>query len=299
MFMKRLQCLVALVVWTALAYGGLGGILVQFHIFRGVSNYVGDSNVELYDRDKPITVNNFIRLMKAGAFQNSFFHRCEPNFVLQGGGYFALNPFDTNIIGPPYSDLGAVGNFGNITNEYGVGPVYNNVFGTIAMAKAAGNTNSANSQFYFNLANNTGLDGPGSNNSYVVFGHVLSGTNVLSAFNGYSKGNHIVNLMDTEGPGGLFPTLPTGTTATNAPPYYHLVYYIANFLTEQVALATNGSRQISWNSISGLTNSVEYTTNLGSAWSPLTNLVGTGGTMSVIDTNTTDLERLYRTHILP
>lgn len=287
-----------MLVWTALAHAGFGGTLVQFHIFLGVSNYMGDINVELYDRDKPITVNNFIRLIRAGAFQNSFFHRCEPNFVLQGGGYLALNPFDTNIIGPPYSDLGVVGNFGNITNEYGVGPVYNNAYGTIAMAKVAGNTNSANSQFYFNLTNNTALDGPGSNNSYVVFGHVLSGTNVLNMFNGYSKGNHIVNLTDTEGAGGLFPTLPTGATGTNAPPYNQLVYYIANFLTEQVTLTTNGSRQISWNSITGLTNRLEYTTNLGSAWSPLTNLVGNGATMSVTDTNTVDLERLYRIHIL-
>jgi cyclophilin family peptidyl-prolyl cis-trans isomerase len=293
MVMKRLQCLVALLVWTALAHAGFGGTLVQFHIFLGVSNYVGDINVELYDHDKPITVNNFVRLMKVGAYHNSFFHRCEPNFVLQGGGYFTFNPFDTNIIATPFSNLGAVGNFGNITNEYGVGPVYNNAYGTIAMAKVAGNTNSANSQFYFNLINNTPLDGPGSNNSYVVFGHVLSGTNVLNKFNTYSIGNHIVNLP------GLFPTLPTGTTGTSPPPYDQLVYYIANFLTEQVTVTTNGSRQISWNSISELTNSVEYETSVGAPWNVLTNLVGTGTTVSVIDTNTTDAERLYRIHILP
>ena len=296
--MKRLQCLVALLVWMALAHAGFGGTLVEFHVYLGVTNYLGDIDVELYDQDKPITVNNFIRLMKAGAFQNSFFHRCEPGFVLQGGGYFALNPFATDIIDPTFIDLGLVGNFGSITNEYGVGPVYNNAFGTIAMAKAAGNTNSANSQFYFNLANNTQLDGPGSNNSYVVFGHVLSGTDVLNKFNSYSIGNHVVNLTNFYGPSGIFPTLPTGTTGTNPPPYNQLAYYIVSFLTEQMSITTNGARQISWDSASGLTNNLEYTTNLASGWNVLANPVGNGGTISVTDTNMVDSQRFYRVHIL-
>jgi cyclophilin family peptidyl-prolyl cis-trans isomerase len=193
---------------------------------------------------------------------------------------------------PPYTNLGLAGNFGKISNEFGVGKRYSNAYGTIAMAKVAGDTNSATSQFYFNLTDNPGLDTVDSNNMFVVFGHVLRGTNILNQFNGFSNGNHIVNLT------GLFPTLPTETLGTNPPPYNELMYYSITILGAQVNLTTNGARQISWASINGLTNNLEYTTNLSSPWHVLVNPVGNGSGITVTDTNTVDAERFYRVHIL-
>jgi cyclophilin family peptidyl-prolyl cis-trans isomerase len=260
---------------------------------------LGEIDVELFDQDKPITVNNFIQLAQAGAFVNSFFHRCEPGFVVQGGGYFAFNPFLSNIIAPPYANLGQVGNFGNIPNEFGVGRRFSNVFGTISMAKVAGDTNSANSQFFFNLANNTFLDATDSNNMFVVFGHVVRGTNILNLFNGISKGNNLVNLQDTYGTNGLFTELPTYSLGTNPPPYSNLVYFSVNILSTQVAInKTNGARRISWTSVNGVTNNVEFATNLPPVWQVLMSTNGNGGAMSYTDTTTNSVRRFYRIHVL-
>ena len=290
--MKMLRCLGAFLMLTALAQGGRAGTLVQFHMFYGVSDHAGDIDVELYDQDKPITVQNFLRLAEAGAYQNGFFHRCMPNFVLQGGGYLAFNPLSTNIMASPYTNLANVPNFGNIPNEFGVGPRYSNVYGTIAMAKVTGDTNSANSQFFFNLADNTPLDALDTTNMFVVFGHVLRGTNILDHFNQIFMGSNLVTTA-------LFPTLPTDTLGTDAPPYDQLIYYTLSILTAQASLGTNGLRQISWNTIAGLTNNLEYTTNLSSTnWQVLVNFVGNGGGVIVTDTNTVDARRFYRVHVL-
>jgi len=61
-----------------------------------------------------------------------------------------------------------VESFGNVENE----PVYSNVRGTIAMAKVAGNPNSATSQWFFNLKDNSqNLDV--QNGGFTVFGQVI------------------------------------------------------------------------------------------------------------------------------
>src|SRR5437867_6753243 len=62
------------------------GTLAQFR------TQFGDIDVELYDQDKPVTVKNFIRYAESGAYANEFFHRCIPNFVVQGGGFTISNP---------------------------------------------------------------------------------------------------------------------------------------------------------------------------------------------------------------
>ncbi len=46
--------------------------------------------VQLFDHDKPATVENFIHYITSGAYSNMFFDRCVPGFVLQGGTYDAV-----------------------------------------------------------------------------------------------------------------------------------------------------------------------------------------------------------------
>src|SRR5436305_8653808 len=91
-------------LWVLLA--GLAtshaGTLAQFR------TPYGDLEVELYDQQKPVTVANFKKLVEAGVYQNTFFHRVVPGFVAQGGGFFTFNSGLTNYFGTPWSSLGAV-----------------------------------------------------------------------------------------------------------------------------------------------------------------------------------------------
>jgi peptidyl-prolyl cis-trans isomerase A (cyclophilin A) len=136
----------------------------------------GDIDAELYDAAKPITVQNFLHYVQGGYYTNMFMHRVVQNFVVQGGGFLAvnrgtMNAYHTNVITAP-----------PITNEIFSGPFYSNVYGTIAMAKTS-DPNSATSQFFFNLADNsTTLDDTNNSGGFTVFGHVIAGTNVMNVF---------------------------------------------------------------------------------------------------------------------
>ena len=146
------------------------GTLAQFR------TVFGDIEVELYDQDKLVTVQNFIHYAQSGVWSNMFLHRCDPNFVIQGGGFYVASRGATNQI------ISAVTNYGTIVNEFGAGRRFSNIYGTIAMAKRTGDTNSASSQWFINLADNSFLDALDTNNLFVVFGHVVGGTNVLNVF---------------------------------------------------------------------------------------------------------------------
>ncbi len=130
--------------------------------------------VEL-DRDRaPITVNNFLKYVKSGAYKNTIFHRVEKDFVIQGGGYLK-----------GYKEVVSCG---KIFNESGNG--LKNTRGTIAMARYD-DPHSATSQFYFNLTDTPSLDPNSKNWGYTVFGEVVEGMDVLDAISqvkvGYSK----------------------------------------------------------------------------------------------------------------
>jgi cyclophilin family peptidyl-prolyl cis-trans isomerase len=118
----------------------------------------GPINIQLFDQQTPLTVNNFLNYVTSGRYANTIFHRSVPGFVLQGGGFV----FNTNP-----SRLTAVQTDPAVQNEPGI----SNTRGTVAMAKLGGDPNSATSQFFFNLADNSGnLDN--QNGGFTVFGKV-------------------------------------------------------------------------------------------------------------------------------
>ena len=168
--MSRFRTIGCLIAFTTFLSSAGAGTLVQFR------TVFGDMEVELYDQDKPVTVQNFLNYIESGRYQNEIAHRLVPGFVIQGGGFTLVS----NTITP-------VPTFPPITNEFGVGRQFSNVYGTIAMAKLGGDTNSATSQWYFNLTNNAFLDAPDTNDFFVVFGHVIAGTNVLNIFNSFQN----------------------------------------------------------------------------------------------------------------
>lgn len=113
----------------------------------------GAIKVELFAREAPLTVENFVALARQGFLNGSPFHRIVPNFVAQGGG----DP--RNAGGPGYQIRCEI-------NQR----VY--LRGTLGMALAGKDTGS--SQFFFCHAPQPHLDG-----GYTVFGQVLSGMDVV------------------------------------------------------------------------------------------------------------------------
>ncbi len=123
---------------------------------------LGDVNVDLFDKQAPRTVANFLNYVNDGDYTNSIFHRSVSNFVIQGGG-FKFNGAGTPSITTVPADP-AVQNEPDVVNR-------SNLRGTVAMAKLGGDPNSATDQFFFNLGNNAAnLDA--QNGGFTVFGKV-------------------------------------------------------------------------------------------------------------------------------
>ncbi|MCP4191097.1 MAG: tandem-95 repeat protein [Planctomycetaceae bacterium] len=131
---------------------------------------LGDLYLELFDKESsaPVmgTVTNFLSYANDGSYENSIIHRSVPNFVIQGGGFTSQSPQFTST-----DQFENIPSKGQIQNEPGI----SNQRATIAMAKLGGDPNSATSQFFINLDDNTFLDLP-ENNSFTAFGQVLDMT---------------------------------------------------------------------------------------------------------------------------
>lgn len=127
------------------------------------TNY-GNFTMELFLKKAPIAVNNFEKLIKEGFYTNIKFHRVIKGFMIQAGDPYTKNDslkFKWGTGGPGYT----------IKSQYSNG--LKNTFGTVAMAHTL-SPNSAGSQFYINLADNSFL-----NNKYTVFGQIIDGINVI------------------------------------------------------------------------------------------------------------------------
>ncbi len=166
--------------------------LVRFRISYG-NNVLGNIDVELFDHDKPVTVSNFLAYVDSGRYKRTFLHRLEPGFVVQGGLWNIVNPYSAAL----FQIMNQMRTDPPIVNEFGVGTVRSNLFGTLAMAKIDGNPNSATSSWFFNLGDNsTNLNV--ANGGFTVFGRVASlpGTNLLQKFNTLSATRGIMNMAD-------------------------------------------------------------------------------------------------------
>jgi len=124
----------------------------------------GDIVVELFEEEAPLSSANFTKYAEDGFFDDTVFHRVIPNFMIQGGGMTEdLSPKQTRA---------------PIKNEAANG--LKNTRGTLAMART-GQVDSATSQFFINLRDNSFLDHGGRDYGYAVFGRVTGGMDVVDA----------------------------------------------------------------------------------------------------------------------
>lgn len=120
--------------------------------------------IELYPEFAPITVENFLSLVKEGFYDGLTFHRVIDGFMAQGGCP------DGN---------GTGGSSKNIKGEFsgnGVNNTLSHTKGVISMARSM-NPNSASSQFFICYGDCTFLDG-----QYAAFGKVISGMETVEDF---------------------------------------------------------------------------------------------------------------------
>jgi peptidyl-prolyl cis-trans isomerase B (cyclophilin B) len=132
-----------------------GKVKVKLQTTKGVIE------MELDAKAAPVTVANFLNLVKAGFYHGMPFHRVEPGFVIQAG--------DPAQVGRPPVGF-------TIPDEKS--PI-KHTKGTIAMARTyrAGQMvpNSGSTQFYITLAGTPHLDRLG----FTAFGKVISGMSVV------------------------------------------------------------------------------------------------------------------------
>ncbi len=117
--------------------------------------------LELYPEVAPITVENFVSLIKKGFYDGLIFHRVISGFMIQGG-----DPQGTGMGGPGYEIKGEFASNGiknDLKHERGV----------ISMARSM-RPDSAGSQFFIMHQNAPHLDG-----QYAAFGKVIEGIDVV------------------------------------------------------------------------------------------------------------------------
>jgi len=145
----------------------------------------GSFTLELDLATAPISVKNFLAYVRGGYYSNTLFHRVIPGFVAQAGGY------TTGLVRKP-GQLDAI----ELESNKGL----SNARASVAMART-NVFNSATSEFYVNLVDNTFLDYKNAANpGYAVFGTVLQGMDVVDAIaaepTGVFNGSPDVPLTD-------------------------------------------------------------------------------------------------------
>jgi cyclophilin family peptidyl-prolyl cis-trans isomerase len=165
---------------------------------------LGGVDIELFDSQAPLTVQNFLNYVNRGAYDGTFIHRSVPGFVVQGGGYI-FNPANGDFFGGGTSHIPTDP---PVVNE--PDPVNRlNVRGTLAMAKTS-DPDSATSEWFFNLVDNPSLDDPNNSGGFTVFGQVLgNGMAIWDEVAGFPR---CVNVAPFPFLCGSFPDVPVVDT---------------------------------------------------------------------------------------
>ena len=154
--MRWLNVVVACLLWTSALPSSAASkpqvILETTH---------GKMTIALFADRSPGTVRNFLSYVDRGFYNGLVFHRVMAGSLIEGGGYDA----QYQLRKPD----------GAIPSEANNG--VSNARGTVAMARGA-EPNSATSQFFINLVDNTAFDYP-NRGGYCVFGEVIEGLRTI------------------------------------------------------------------------------------------------------------------------
>jgi cyclophilin family peptidyl-prolyl cis-trans isomerase len=153
--------------------------------------------IELFDDEAPLTVQNFLAYVNSknakSDYDNTIIHRSfdfgpssGPGIdIIQGGGFETFGPGAAHVVTGP-----------EVHNEYS--NAQPNIRGTIAMAKTALSPNTATSEWFFNVNDNSSILGEGNNGGFTVFGRVVSGMEFVD----------IIAGLETVNVGGATTNLP-------------------------------------------------------------------------------------------
>ena len=157
--------LLALLCFAVVSTNALADNNCKNFPIASIDTSLGNIKVQLDSKKSPISVANFKSYVNSGFYNGKIFHRVISNFMIQGGG------FDKNMAQAPTN--------APIQNEADNG-LKNDKY-TISMART-GVVNSATSQFFINVKDNTQLnfkDKTDFGYGYAVFGKVIKGTEVV------------------------------------------------------------------------------------------------------------------------
>ena len=159
--------------------------LVQANPIVCFNTNMGEICMELYEDKAPQTVSNFLKYVSDGDYESSFFHRSVAGFIIQGGGFTINDTLEINAV--PIDST--------VLNEYSL----SNTRGTVAMAKLGGDPDSATSQWFINLSDNSAnLDN--QNGGFTVFAKIIDNdmtiVDSIAALPSYNL-NQGANFTDT------------------------------------------------------------------------------------------------------
>ncbi len=164
-----------------------------------VTTSMGEFVMELYPDRAPVTVSEFLKYVKEGQYTQTLIHRVVPGFLVQGGGFSAVDESLKPVHGP-------------VANESGNG--LQNKRGWVGLARTE-SPHSGNCQWFVNLADNSELDPLPVRWGYAVFGQVIDGMDVIERISTVPTGAEgkfkadaplthvVVQKIEILGPGGI------------------------------------------------------------------------------------------------
>jgi cyclophilin family peptidyl-prolyl cis-trans isomerase len=239
---------------------GVTGQVVQF------TTVLGNFNVEMFGNDAPTSVSNFLIYAAAGTYTNTLIHRFAAlganngNRIVQGGGYDTAG--------------NSVPKLAPIALEYKLP----NTRGTIAMARST-DLNSATSEWFFNVDDNTTALGQANNGGYAVFGRVL-GTGMtdvvdkIAAVPTFNAGGAFTNIPLRDVQSGQTTIQPQNLIIVNSVKVANVYPNSANGAPAVIAFSVSSS------------NPAVVTASLSDAALTLTPVAGGTATVTVTATDT-------------